>query len=447
MSVDKFQTEYRIKDDFLNSYAEPVSYKDFYRDLFPFGSFEEAGVLDTRRPNGMATIKTKEKTYTLIITDEHNLLDELTTNHYNDLVVIGPLSFIGKRSTATNSRYLYALTFDIDLVTPINLQDLFHQISNGLLPEPTYIVNSGRGLHLYYLFTDPIPLFNPVRKDLKALKYELIRTIWNPYTSSDPNIQYQGIIQKFRMVGISSKLGPDYPVKAFLYGMGKKWSLNELIQYSESKTPITIDRYRSTTDIETAKEKWPDWYQRRIIEKKSSNSWKCKPALYKWWLEKITKGAMVGHRYYSVFCLAVYANKSGIPKEQLYKDAYNLIPLFDSMTIDSSNPFTELDVESALKVYDGDCSRITISEISRLSGIEIKKNPRNGRDQATHLKRARSVQAVDYPNGEWRNKKGRPTKKEEIENYQKEHPEATVTEIARSTNSTRPTVYKYYKKP
>lgn len=446
MDIDEKRKEHLSKNDLLSSFTEPVSYKDFYRALFPVGSFEEAGVYNSKKPNGMATVIKDEISYTLLITDEHKLLDELITNHANDLVIISPLSYIGKRSTAVNSRFLYALTFDVDFVTTSNLQNLLFQIENDIIPAPTYVVNSGTGIHLYYLFDEPIPLFNPVRKDIKALKYDLLPTIWNQYTSSAPVIQYQGIIQKFRMVGRSSKLGSEYPVRAFLYGTGKKWKLDELIQYSKKKRPIIIERYHASTNIETAKTLWPEWYKKRVVEKKEPGAWTCSPALYNWWLNRITKEAVVGHRYYSIFCLAVYAKKSGVSKEQLCQDAYNLLPRFAAMTNDPNNQFTKLDVDSALKIYNENCSKITINEISRLSGIEIKKNKRNGRDQLTHLKRARSVQFVDYPNGEWRNKKGRPTKKEEIEKFQKEHPNATVTEIARATNSSRPTVYKYYVK-
>lgn len=54
-----------------------------------------------------------------------------------------------------------------------------------------------------------------------------------------------------------------------------------------------------------------------------------------------------------------------------------------------------------------------------------------------------AIRDVMYPNGEWRNKNGRPSKRDLVVNYVKENPNATVTEIAKALNISRTTVYKY----
>ena len=38
------------------------------------------------------------------------------------------------------------------------------------LPRPTYIVGSGTGLHLYFVFERPIPLFRSTCKGIRAFK-------------------------------------------------------------------------------------------------------------------------------------------------------------------------------------------------------------------------------------------------------------------------------------
>ena len=43
-------------------------------------------------------------------------------------------------------------------------------------------------------------------------------------------------------------------------------------------------------------------------------------------------------------------------------------------------------------------------------GISVPPNKRNGRKQVIHLERARAVQKIDYPNGEWRDGNGRKPK-------------------------------------
>ena len=55
--------------------------------------------------------------------------------------------------------YLYAFCVDIDDVNEKGLYKLFENAwnkENRLIPKPTYIVNSGGGVHLYYVLTEPL---------------------------------------------------------------------------------------------------------------------------------------------------------------------------------------------------------------------------------------------------------------------------------------------------
>lgn len=75
------------------------------------------------------------------------------------------------------------------------------------------MVNSGTGLHLYYLLDQPVPMYPKNQLYLKELKYALIRQIWNRFTSTIEQPQMQG----FRIVGSGSKLSRDYPVVAYRF--------------------------------------------------------------------------------------------------------------------------------------------------------------------------------------------------------------------------------------
>ena len=89
------------------------------------------------------------------------------------------------------------------------LRDTLHQMNKDIIPKATFIVNSGTGLHLYYVLTEPVPMYPQNQKTLKELKYALTRQIWNRFTSSIREPQMQGILQGFRVVGSGSKLGRD----------------------------------------------------------------------------------------------------------------------------------------------------------------------------------------------------------------------------------------------
>lgn len=80
-----------------------------------------------------------------------------------------------------------------------------------------------------------------------------------------------------------------------------------------------------------------------------------------------------------------------------------------------------------------------------VAGIEFPKNKRNGRKQDVHLKRARAVQMIDFPDGEWRNKEGRPKKEDIVKEWQANHPEGRKADCIKETGLSKPTVYKYWK--
>ena len=144
--------------------------------------------------------------------------------------------------------------------------------------------------------------------------------------------------------------------------------------------------------LEEMKEKWPDWFQDRIVDKKPRKYMKFNPALYNWWLkicrgEDETKQVKVGHRYYCAIALVSFATKCEIPKDKLIEDLHSLIPIFNSLTDSENNPFLESDVDEALKIYGTDeAYKFKRDYIALQCGIEIPKTKRNGRTRQEHLK-------------------------------------------------------------
>ena len=87
-------------------------------------------------------------------------------------------------------------------------------------------------------------------------------------------------------------------------------------------------------------------------------------------------------------------------------------------------------------------------EAERVSAIHMPANKRNGRKQEAHLIRARAVQNIDYPDGEWRNREGRPKGSSEqrkmVIEWRKHNPEGKKVDCVRETGLTKPTVYKWW---
>ena len=326
-------------------------------------------------------------------------------------------------------------------------------MNSGFIPKATYIVLSGHGSHLYYVFDDPIRLNQYVVRELNKLKTGLTKRIWNTYTSLvDP--QFQPITQGFRMVGSASKLGKLYPVRA--YRVGEKTTIKKLVECFP-KDLKEWDEYRInleyavTTPIADAKELWGDWYHRRIELGQKPNRWYVKRALYDWWLKRLKGNEIkVGHRYFAIMTLGIYAVKCNIPFEELEKDAYSLLEPYDEITEDEGNHFTEDDIKTALKVYHDGATNYPRDLIGKFAGVPMPVNKRNYREQSEHLILARGIKEIKKKMGEIveGRPKGRANKKypkqEMIKKWREEHPLGKKIDCHRDTVFSRMTIDKWW---
>lgn len=431
---------------------------DFYDDLFgedleperlpeDYRAGEYAAIAIELVPDGLDKHgKPKYKGQRTTVTQGQSELYELIDRSDN-FCMISALSYAGRRRTNKNARYLYALVIEIDDIKPKNgIDELIYSWTrkNLTMPQPTYIVCSGNGLHLYFVFERPIPLYSHIFEQFSAAKTHLTRQFWNSYvTSAHERVQYESVNQPFRCVGSMGKGGSRC---AMAFQTGKKLTIEDLNKRLPADLRIDVI-YKSKISLEAAKERYPEWYQRRIVEKKARGHWIRHPGIYYNWIKKIYYGAVVGKRYNCLENLCSLAAQCEIEPEQVEKDCRDLAEYLERLTVKDDNHFTEYDVLCALKTYherkEG-AYRRRIEYVANRTGIPLKANKRNGRKQEDHLRRARAVQAVDYPDGEWRKGNGRPSVDQKVAAYRFEHPEASVTEVARALRISRPTVYKWW---
>lgn len=443
MEVLEVKELYKEKNKYLHSLYGEVKSMQMYREIFPIGSFERAGHQEDKKANGILRDLSGDKPHTYIVTDE---LDAIAQLQGCSMAVMSCCSFSGHTNKAVNARWLYAIIIDVDYLTEMtHIKNMVSQIENNVIPRPTYTVNSGTGVHLYYVFDSPIPMYPQVQVEVRELKYQLIERIWNRYTSAKgerEDKQRQGIMQNFRIVGSQSKLGADYPVRA--YRTGSKISIEYLNGFVEEKYRITDYVYKSELSLEEAAKKYPDWYERRIIKGENKGFWIVKRDLYDWWLRKIREGATVGHRYYCVMCLAIYALKCGISYEELEKDAYSLLEPFNALSDKRTNPFTKIDIEDALHLYNEPYKTYPRKEVERVSGIRIDSNKRNYRKQADHIKLMNYVREEINGNKNWRNTNGRPSAAQIVNDWKQKNPTGRKVDCIKDTGLSKPTVYKWW---
>ena len=486
-------------DILLSDYPswEWVSPYDFWRTIFPEGFLQPRGEevpwheQGGGHPNGIAiqiTHKTKTvKTKTGIehdvpVIERFTLTDDLDgveervvdSNRKNESVFCAPVSYFGKSRVAANARFLHAFAIDLDGVGMQELKNMLKQFRNGRdpkfaadkwvsLPQPTFLVNSGTGFHLYYVLDQPIPLIPRIVPFVQEIKAMLTDYIWRDTVSTLEDVQHQGIYQPFRMPGTPTKLNgkaagskikDKYEAVAFVHNGedGKPWrcSLDYLLGYAgvrggkDRAELIELMRTAGRTPIERAKKLWPEWYQARIVEGKAPGRWTCKRDLYDWWLGEVETKATDHHRYWCLNVLAAYARKCGIPYDELEADALALVPTLEGLTVREDNHFTEDHALAAIEAYyDPIIHKLTRERIERRTAIELPKNKRNGRSQAKHLEGARAIR--DINNDNWREGNGRKPKADLVRKYAAEHPGANHSEIARALGISRPTVIKWLK--
>lgn len=377
----------------------------------------------------------------------YNLIDSS-----DNFCMIAPISYAGRVRKNDNARYMYALCIEVDHIKPkTGLDELIYSWVRDILavPEPTYIVCSGAGLHLYFVFERPIPLWRNVFEQLTEVKKYFTPILWSQYISlASDAIQYESINQPFRCVGTRTKAG-SY---ALAFKVGKKITIEQLNSFLPKELKLNCV-YKSKHTLDEAKRLYPEWYQRRIEQGQERGCYNRHKPIYYNWIDKILKGAVVGKRYNCLENLCSLAVQCNIEPEQVEADCRRIAEHFELLTNSEDNHFTEYDVLCALKTYhtaSEQAYRRKIEYIAKKTGIPLTPNKRNGRKQIVHLMGARALQQInDQVNGtNWREGNGRPkesgTKAQQVFEYRAAHPDAKKVDCIRETKLSKPTVYKWW---
>ena len=460
-----------VLEKWLDDMFTEVSPREFYRGIFPAGELDAAEAFTKGKYTGVIVAvekgkkwngRQKVKRYSL--TDDLEAVDIAVAS--DDFCICSPLSYAGKQRTAEHARMLYAIAVDVDKVRVtrdrsgeeraaglINLWER-HIIAVKRLPRPTYIVSSGTGLHLYYVLEKPLPLYPDIAFELQEYKRELTRMIWHDTIvdiRSADEVQQEGIYQGFRMPGTVTKRGG----RARAFHTGEKVTIEYLNSFVSElyKAKKAKEHKRGGVKLQEAAEKWPGWYERRIIRGEKRGQWNISRNLYDWWKEQIKSGATVGHRYYCLMMLAVYAQKCShydakhnpqpVTREELEKDCFDLLEHMESLTTDENNHFTEDDILAALEAFDERWTTYPRNSVQYKSGIAIKENKRNGRKQETHLKIARNtLEILNDERGEVL--QGRKNKAEAVIEWRRLNPDGKKADCIRETGITRKTIDKWW---
>lgn len=416
-SLEYIQEQFYEKNMVLSGFGEQVNPWTFYEDVFGDMSLSlPVVILDEDEGKKIQPME---------------LDDAIDFSMSRNDVLLGGVAYFNNWISKKSAKEIYTFIIDMDNVYSGTLQNALQndwKSANGeLFARPTYIVNSGTGLHLYFVLEEPIPCYRRSLEDIDKVYRQLaIQQSRRVYV----NRQVQWFGQDFRMAGGQNKYGWENAV----YKIGDKWDIDKLakavgvdthfVRYGEPKQNVQPEKKKR---------------QRRAI-----TGWKSNKAFYYHTLEGCREKTQEGHRYTSLCALTVIAWKCGISYEELEQDLLNLLPGYNK---GAQRQIKEKEVYSALKMYNDRAMPTRRESLEHWQGWEYKPIKRNGRRRDEHLRRARAVQTIDYPDGEWRNKSGAPSVQDKVLKFRAEHPEASKADCIRATGLSKPTVYKWWDVP
>ena len=460
-------------DELYQKGFKPMCAVDFYEDVFGDGLAPDRSVRDYRKGEYSGIVaecklidteitdtltekqeKALKKRYMeaidkkLFFDDKKNLFDMIDRSE--NFVIVAPLSYAGKSKFNKNIRRMFALTLEIDDIQEENgIDELVYswERENSPLPKPTYIVCSGTGLHLYYVFEYPLPIFPSTYEELSRMKYYFLERFWNKYiTKAYDKQQRAGAGQCFRAVGSATKRGNQY-VMAFK--VGDKVTIDYLNGFVEEDTQKVAVYKPHRLSREKAKELYPEWYQRRVVEKKPSNTFTRYEGIYYDWIKKIKSGAVVGRRFFCLENLCSLAKQCCISPEQLEKDCKEVATYLETLTVSPKNHFTQHDIMCAMATYRSNSPSVytrKIEYIAERTGIPLVRNKRNHQTQAEHLEEARAIRDIrcKRKKKKWTDGNGRKPKELLVMKWRKKNPNGTKAACVRELGLDKKTVYKWW---
>ena len=332
--------------------------------------------------NENGDLLTKPRRYIVMATHDNEnrlMLDYIKVCEGSYFAITSPVLYRGWNRGLKNAQRCYGIGIDLDFITRkeymmtiLGLMVVPHPSEGRIIfPKANIITNSGHGLHLYFLFEKPVDIHSEDQQKLmKKLKHGLIDRLWSRNTlkyqtterTKSEDVQYQGITQGFRVPGSLTKF--QSVVRSYACSTQHYFTVAELNSFVPKDEQLSAEEvlalesgshYDPTkTKLSVAMVKWPDWYQRRIIEGQPPTVWHSKRHLYDFFMSMLrTDGApiAVGHRYYILRSIAAMAVKCQVSYEEFKKDVMSFVPWFKSMGVSKDTEFRDSDVEDALECY------------------------------------------------------------------------------------------------
>ncbi len=417
--LEYIREQYDEKNMVLGQFGEQVSAWTMYEDIFG----------DTEQVFPVVIIDEGEASKHIVPLPLEEAIERCADR--NDML-LGGCSYFNNWISKKSAKDLYTFIIDMDNVYSGTLLNALKQdwyTANGeYLPKPTYIVNSGTGLHLYFVLEEPIPNYNTSREDIDRVYRALAVQQTTKRVYLRKQVQWFG--QDFRMAGGLNK----YDWENTVFRIGEKWDIDELAK-AVGFPDVHFVRYGEK------RIKKPSQKQKGRGKRKG---WRTNRAFYDHALQGCRAKTKEGNRYTSMCALSVIAWKCGVPAEELEQDLLALLPDYNK---GAQRLVKEKEVYSAMKMYNDKAMLTQRESLENWQGWEYKPIKRNGQKQADHLEEARAIRDIRMrrQGRKWTDGNGRHTAEQTVREWQEAHPDGKKAHCARETGLDPKTVRKWWK--
>ncbi|MDL2238402.1 hypothetical protein LJC56_11365 [Christensenellaceae bacterium OttesenSCG-928-K19] len=340
-----------------------------------------------------------------------------------DNVYINPCDYFKGWVSDATLKTVFAFVVDLDNIEMGGFEMLFEGFPRGM-EMPTYIVNSGKGLHFYYVLEQPVEAYRRYREVLNRINKE-ISADFHRYAGIG-KADTHGIKQAYRIVGSRTKAGCTTAAYRFgglhrIEDLAARYGLS-LEEQPEEHGPVIDARSRFTG-----------------VQKRH---WTPNKAFYDYTLKRAFEDSHEGHRYTTMFALVQIAAKCQVPIGQVQQDLELLRAKWNGEPKKKAEVKVE-EVTLALKGYNDKGNLSPRASLEHFLGWKFDAIKRNGRPQKIHLQLARTMLKAHQDMGLV--KKPSEKSKEKLFEYLRENPTIiNKSQIARAIGLSRPTVIKYY---
>jgi hypothetical protein len=353
----ELQREFETKNEVLRSRFVELSPEDYLSTIFPDKGGEDELVVV------LGTLKNKEGKVIERGTVTRVGLWQIWSIAWRSNAYIPYCDFKRNYYHSRTLEAVRAFVVDLDKVTSRNLSKILRYAFKQI-PEPTHVVNSGRGVHLIYALSKP-QLVKGWRWSIRALN----EAIQNAYEKVG-HLDKHPVVHPYRFPGFTTRINTT----ATVFKVREQYTTEELMEL------FKIPRKKGSQAQGKARSGRKEGKGKVIYFPNG------KRAFFEWALWKLFMNPPIpGRRHNSFFALGIiaYKCKREVPKWEAV-EAVDMV--YDDMERYNLHiGFTREEAHRAFeKGYNPKAVTVTWKYLSGLLGWEYRPNKRNGRTREEH---------------------------------------------------------------